>query len=161
MYYEAVPHASVPVANAAEAARKIRSGKGLLCFHALIWKNSRGERIAAVADGGLDNPWAEVAVINVDTSRQLESITFAWIDDETTAIGYLQGCEDSHGLGACHLPLDHAGNDRPATFICSCCGTGFKSTIQEQRVHDQDQGYGYRPDCLKKYILPHVDAEAV
>ena len=147
MYYEAIPHVTVEVNSAAVAARRIRAGEAP-SYAALIWRNSRGERVAAVADGGLDHPWAEVAVINVDTKRQLESITFAWIDDETTAIGYLQGCEDDHGLGACHLPLDKEGQDALVYFTCSCCGEGFKSTIKEQKVHDLDQGYGLCPSCF-------------
>jgi hypothetical protein len=152
MYYQSVSHKSVPVSSAQEAARRIKSGREM-SFHALIWKNSTGQRIAAVDDGGLDDSWGEVAVINIDTDRQLESITFPWCSDEEAA-RYLMECQDSAGLSnrPANLPLDGAGEDKPAAFTCGCCGDGFTSTIAEQRPHDQDEGYGYCPRCISDYI---------
>lgn len=149
MYYEAISHAAVPVESAADAARRIKSGKAM-SFQALIWNNTKGERIAAVADGGLDDPWGEVAIINLTTNRQLESITFAWIDTEAEAIRYLEECQDDAPLSdrPAKLPLDGEGENRPANFECGCCGEGFTSTIAEQRVHDQDEGFGYCPKCV-------------
>jgi hypothetical protein len=153
MFYEAISHTSVPVDSAADAARRIRSREAR-SFDALIWKNSQGQRIAAVADGGLNSPWGEVAVINLDTNRQLDSITFAWIDTEAEAISHLEKCQDSAPLGdsPANLPLDGEGDQRPADFECGCCGTNFTSTIADQRIHDQDEGFGYCPSCLKDFI---------
>lgn len=34
-------------------------------------------------------------------------------------------------------------------FTCGCCGAGFMSTYEEQRVHDQDEGFGFCPGCLE------------
>jgi hypothetical protein len=148
MYFESIPHRTEEVSCAAEAARKIRSGH-TASFIALIWKNSRGERVAAVDDGGLNDPWSEVAVINVDTNRQLESITFPWCSDEQAA-RFLLECQDDAGLSdrPANLPLDGEGESIKSIFTCACCGTGFKSTLAEQRPHDQDCGYGYCPACV-------------
>ena len=148
MYYESVPHKSVPVSSPEEAARRIKSGREM-SFHALIWKNSRGERIAAVDDGGIDDSWGEVAVINLDTNRQLESITFPWCSEEQAA-RHLADCQDDAGLSSrpANLPLDGGGEEIPSVFTCSCCGEGFKSTITEQKPHDQDQGYCQ--SCVKQ-----------
>lgn len=78
MYYESIQHRTVECANAEEAAMKIRKGNVCSC-DALVWRSSvDGQRLAAVGDGGLDSPFAEVAVINLDTGIQIESITFAW-----------------------------------------------------------------------------------
>jgi hypothetical protein len=95
-----------------------------------------------------------VAVINLDTNRQLDSITFAWIDTEAEAISYLEKCQDSAPLGdsPANLPLDGNGDDSPADFECGCCGDNFTSTIADQRIHDQDEGFGYCPSCLKDFI---------
>ena len=32
-------------------------------------------------------------------------------------------------------------------FKCSCCGTGFQSTTEEQRQYDRDTGYGLCGRC--------------
>lgn len=159
MFYESVSHTSRPVASAAEAATLIRCGSITSC-QALIWQNSRGQRIAAVGDGGLDNPWFEVAVINLDANRQIESITFGWINDLPTAIRYLEECQDATPLGnrPANCPLDGEGESTPTSFTCGCCGTGFMSTIAEQRIHDQDEGYGYCPKCLAEFGSPSVAA---
>ena len=154
MYYESRQHQSRPVADAAEASRIIKSGQ-VVDFHALIWKNAKGQSIAAVNDGSIDDPWSEVAVINLDTNRQIESITFPWCSDEEAA-RYLLECQEEEELhrSPANLPLDGQGKDQPSTFSCACCGTGFTSTIAEQAPHDQDHGFGYCPSCLKQYINP-------
>lgn len=151
MYYESIPHRSQEVSSPEEAARMIRSGT-VMSFIALIWKNSRGERIAAVDDGGIDDSWGEVAVINLDTNRQLESITFPWCTDEEAA-KLLRECQDDKGLSdrPANLPLDGGGESNHSLFTCGCCGKGFKSTIDEQRIHDQDVGYGCCSSCLKQF----------
>ena len=152
MHYEAISHATMNVDSAADAARRIRSGQEP-SYNALIWQNTKCERIAAVADGGLNHPWGEVAVINITTNRQLESITFAWIETEDEAIRYLEKCQDSDPLGdsPANLPLDGEGDNIPAYFQCGCCGTSFTSTIAEQRAHDQDEGYGICHECNARF----------
>lgn len=154
MYYESIQHRTVECANAEEAAMKIRKGNVCSC-DALVWRSSvDGQRLAAVGDGGLDSPFAEVAVINLDTGIQIESITFAWIKDDSEAVKYLKECEtDPCPLGKARLPLDGCGEDQKTTLTCGCCGEGFKSTIAEQRPFDQDEGYGYCPRCISRYNL--------
>jgi hypothetical protein len=154
VYYESIPHTSFPVASATAAAHRIRTGQAA-SFHALIWRNSRQERIAAVADGGLDHPWFEVAVLNLDTQRQLESITFGWIQQDALAAACLVSCQESPGLSArpISLPMDGAGLDVPSQFDCSCCGEIFRSTIAEQQPHGLDEGHGYCPACLDRLTM--------
>ena len=149
MYYEAISHTTVEVPSAAEAARRIRS-RQVRSFDALVWRNAAGQRIAAVGDGGLDHPFGEVAVINLDTDRQVESITFAWIDTDAEAIRYLEECQESQGHpdgSPANLPLDGSMEDAPAGFTCACCGEWFTSTIAKQRIHDQDEGFGHCREC--------------
>jgi hypothetical protein len=152
MYYESVQHCSRPVENAEVAAYLIKSGR-LMSSEAPVWKNSAGQRIAAVNDGGIDSPWFEVAVINLDTDRQLDSITFGWCS-AAEAAQYLIEAQDSKPLSdrSASLPIDGGGEDARTTFTCGCCGEGFTSTIAEQRIHDQDEGYGFCPSCLKDII---------
>ncbi len=152
MYYEAISHRSVPVESAIEAATRIHEGNVYSC-DALIW--SAGDRkMCVVADGGLDHPWSEVAVIDLNRKLQIESITFGWIDTLDEKIQHLVECETTEFvMREARLPLDSEGESNLSYFTCSCCGSSFKSTIQEQRVFDQDEGYGKCPKCLERFSL--------
>lgn len=152
MYYESIKHVTRKVSGAAEAAEIIDSHDAL-SYEALVWEGG-GRTLAAVADGGLNNPWAEVAVIrlDVDPPVQIESITFAWIDGLDNKIAELKSCEITEfKMGRTSLPLDGAGEDRIAGFICGCCGEWFTSTIREQERFDQDEGYGICESCENRY----------
>lgn len=153
MYYESIQHTGVEVDSAEAAGERIRT-HDVTSNTALIWRNSRGERIAVVGDGGLDSPFFEVAVINLDLDRQIESITFGWIKPEEYG-RELKDCEDDAPLSdrPARLPLDGSREDSPCAFTCSCCGEGFRSTINEQRRFDQDEGYGHCPSCIQQFNL--------
>jgi hypothetical protein len=54
-------------------------------------------------------------------------------------------------MGAASLPLDGEGAGGSADFECACCGTSFKSNLLKQKAFDQDNGYGFCPECEKSY----------
>lgn len=154
MYFEAREHQSRPVADAAEAARLIVDHE-VRDFDALIWTGN-GRRLAVVADGHIDKPWMEGAVIRLDVNPpiQIESITFAWCD-LNQATDHLRKCETTDfQMGRCSLPLDGRGEDVRAKFECGCCGKWFESTLTAQRPYDQDAGFGICPDCVRGWFKP-------
>ena len=157
MYFEARSHTIVMAADAIAAVRMVCSGKVSdeqhLCeFHCPTWLNAAGQRVALVSDTHIDDQnFGECAVVNLDTKRQLESITFAWCANEAQKVEYVQRCENSPGVPRdVIVPMSDsdADQDIASTFTCSCCGEGFSSTLREQLPHDQDNGYGHCPDCF-------------
>ncbi len=151
MYYQAESHRTRMVADADEAARIIHIG-ALMGFEALTWTAPNGRRLAAVSDGGINNPWGEVAVIQVDVEPpvQIESITFGWIDDIETKARYLRECETTDFfMWQTSLPLDGQGEEKPARFTCGCCGEGFVSSISQQKKYDKDAGFGMCQRCAR------------
>jgi len=153
MYFETTMHVTVPVADAAECARRIHNKTELRDFDAFTWTATNGRRLAVVADNHCDNTWLEVAVIDLDRNVQLESITAGWIKTETELTRYFADCEtqDYTFREGIQLPLDGNNDEAPATFTCGCCGEGFDSTYKAQRKYDQDNGYGICPRCTKYY----------
>lgn len=152
MYYQSIKHVTRKVSGAAEAAEIIHN-HGAQSFEALVWIGG-GRTLAAVADGGLDHPWMEIAVIrlDVDPPVQIDSITFAWIDGLDNKIAELKSCETTDfKMGRTSLPLDGAGEDRITGFTCGCCGEWFTSTIRAQERFDQDEGYGICETCDNRY----------
>ena len=158
MYFEARSHVLVPVAHAAAAVRMVHSGRidatqQLGEFHCPCWLNAAGQRVALVSDTSIDDAnFAECAVVNLDTRRQLESITFAWCDNEAEKVRYVEGCENDAGLSDDDVAVPFGDNpadlDIPADFTCSCCGESFTSTLRQELPHDQDSGYGHCPACF-------------
>lgn len=149
MYYEAISHRSITVESAQEAATRIHEGNVCSC-DALIW-TAHDRKMCAVADGGLNRPWMEVAVIDLNRKLQIESITFGWIDTLAEKIHHLELCETTEFvMREARLPLDGEGESKLANFTCGCCGEWFESTIEEQRVFDQDEGHGQCPSCIKR-----------
>lgn len=142
MYYAARQHITKPVINAVDAARIISTGQAST-LDALIWRNTRNERIAAVDDGHIDDPWGEIAIINLDRNIQIESITF----DQTRLGEWFTECEDYEEGGISNLPLDGSNEDTRTIFECSCCGSHFYSTLTIQKRYDQDAGYGRCEKC--------------
>jgi hypothetical protein len=145
MYFESRSHTSQPVASPTEAVRLIKSGECSINI-CPTFTNSKGQRVCLVDDGHIDTAWREVAVINLDTNRRLESITFDWCD-EAEALGAVQGCIDAKGYSDITFPIDGKNEDQLVNFLCSCCGDWFPSTVSEQKKHDFDAGYGLCPDC--------------
>ena len=82
MYFEARTHEILEVADAAAAVRAVCSSS-VSHYQCPTWRNAKGERVALVDDSSINNlDFGECAVVNLDTKRQLESITFAWCKDE-------------------------------------------------------------------------------
>lgn len=151
MYYQSIRHITRKVSGAKEAAEIIHN-KEAQSFEALVWEGG-GRTLAAVADGGLDDPWMEVAVICIDFDppTHIESITFAWIEGLDRKVKHLRSCETTEfNMGRTSLPLDGAGDDRITGFTCGCCGEWFTSTIAEQNKFDQDEGYCICGRCVPK-----------
>lgn len=148
MYFETTMHTSKPVDTAAIAAQLIKEHT-VRDLDALIWTAPNGRRLAVVADNHCNNPWLEVAVIDIDRSIQIESITAGWCTSAHELRGYLEDCEttDSVIRSGVSLPLDGKSADTLAHFTCGCCGTSFQSTYEIQRQFDQDNGYGICPKC--------------
>lgn len=142
MYFESREHTRKNVSGAVEAATLIHNGNAAT-HEAIAWETPIGT-LCAVNDDHIDGFWGEVAVINLSTNEKIESITFAWVETLDEKIKHLEDC----GTGAFKIgtivtvPMDGAGQDALAWFECSCCGTGFKSTINKQKKYDQDAGYG-------------------
>ena len=62
MFYEAIQHKTVPVADATEAATKIKEGKAL-SYQALTWQNANG-KFYVVSDNHIDDSaFAETALL--------------------------------------------------------------------------------------------------
>lgn len=149
MFYEAIDHRTRTVESAIQAATLIHTGN-VHSYDALVWE-ANDRRLCAVADGGLNNPWFEVAVIDLNRMVQIESLTVGWMKTLDRKIEYFQKCETTnHSMGETQFPLDGNGESLPATFTCGCCGESFESSLAEQRVFDQDEGYGTCKSCLKR-----------
>jgi hypothetical protein len=150
MYFETTMHASREVSGAAEAATLIKTGE-VHDYDALIW--SKGERrLCVVADNHCNNPWGEVAVVELTKGYQIESITAGWCKGNQLR-EYLEECETTDfrmsNDGSVTVPLDGQGDDTPADFECGCCGASFESTLSVQRKYDQDNGYGFCRKCAR------------
>jgi len=151
MYYEAIHHARRNVENAESAARLIHECIELHDYDAICWM-SDNRTFCAVADGGLERPWFEVAVIDLDNMIQIESITFGWCKSLREKILCLKKCETTHfRMGKTRFPLDGEGLDELAHFTCGCCGSWFESTPRLQRRFDQDAGHGICQQCERYY----------
>jgi hypothetical protein len=151
MYFETTMHGSRPVESAYEAARLIKEGD-VRDYDALIW-TGQGRKLAVVADNHCNNPWLEVAVIDLDRNCQMESITAGWCETADKLADYFLTCETADFVfrREISLPLDGKNADASANFECGCCGTSFESTYEKQRRFDQDNGYGICPGCARYY----------
>lgn len=153
MYYEARTHQSFPVNTALEAAQKIKNRHELFSNSVLKYPVSEGI-IYIVPDGHIDHPFGEVAVIlEKDGKRnQIESITAAWIDTPEELAEYFdKAIVSNYDMGEAQLSIDGVNSTQKASFTCGCCGGYFKSTIQQQKKYDQDQGFGICPSCETYY----------
>lgn len=144
MYYEAIDHKKRVVESAEAAARLINMGS-VMGYDAICW-TANGRELCCVGDGGINSTWSEVAVLDLTNQCQVESITFAWCElDEQIAM--LKGCETGDFVmsraGTLTISINGSGLTKKAWFACGCCGIDFKSTIEQQKKYDQDNGYGY------------------
>jgi len=147
MYFEARMHTTRAVPDALTAAQLINDGEART-FDALIW-NASGRRLAVVADNHCDDPWLEVAVVDIDRRCQIDSITAGWCKGAEQLATYFAACETTDSIFRPNiaLPLDGKNDNTPAYFSCGCCGSSFKSTYAEQRQYDQDDGFGICHAC--------------
>jgi len=152
MYYESIPHVVTQVADAAEAAKKIKQVT-VRSTEALCWTNTNG-KFYVVSDSHIDDsPFAETAVIQEINSEffQIESITAAWIDTEKELAEYFETAMSQPTYKRKTQLIVGQPTNQTGWFECGCCGTGFKANIAEQLKFDQDQGYGICPDCKHYY----------
>lgn len=155
MYFAAIVHQKMELPSATAVAEAIH-GRNIPDYAALSWQTSKGE-FCAVADGGINDPWLEVAIINLSTNTQIESLTFGWAKDLEEKISLLNLCETSDfvmgAVGQCRVPFstDEDVNDIEANFTCGCCGAWFTSKIGKQLSFDQDAGYGICDPCVKRF----------
>lgn len=152
MYYETREHELVPVKDANEAATLIKEGK-FQTYQALIWKVSETESRIVVADGHVDEPFVELAVIKETTDGdylQIETITNAWVETAEELAKSFN--EANYPMGKANLTIGKAEPSREVWFTCGCCGTGFKGILAYQLKFDQDNGYGICKGCEKYYI---------
>lgn len=151
MYFEARAHVSFPVADAA-AAVAFMVGPAFISNQCPVWTNANGHLLHGVEVNhrNLHRHVVDVAVGN--QCYAVESLTFGWMKDTDEKIGYVQECEsDSTFTRKVTLCIDGQGSGALVTFECSCCGTGFKSTIAEQAPRDQDAGFGHCPGCIERF----------
>jgi len=152
MYYESISHTVVPVADAAEAATRIKKGK-TAAHEALCWTNSNG-KFYVVSDSHIDNSaFAETAVLQEINSEifRIESITAAWIKSTKELADYFRSAETEPAYMIQTSLIVGKPTTQIARFECGCCGTGFKANVAEQLEFDQDNGYGICTDCEKYY----------
>jgi hypothetical protein len=152
MFYESISHKLTPVADASEAATKIKTGKAS-SSEALCWENANG-KFYVVSDCHIDDSaFAETALLQEIDSvfYQIESITAAWINSAKELANTLLRTETDPPIKRKTQLIVGKPTIEVANFECGCCGTGFKSLVSYQLEFDQDQGYGICPDCEKYY----------
>ena len=152
MFYESIPHVVTPVADAAEAAKKIKQAT-VRSTEALCWENTNG-KFYVVSDSHIDDcPFAETAVIQEINSEffQIESITAAWIDTEKELAEYFETAMSEPATKRKTQLIIGKPTNQFAAFTCGCCGSRFRGNVKEQLEFDQDQGYGICSDCEQYY----------
>ena len=152
MYYESISHEILPVADATEAATKIKEGS-VRSNQALCWENPNG-KFYAVSDGHIDDSaFAETAVLQeIDSEMyQIESITAAWIDSKEELAQYFINTEIEPAIKSKTQLIVGKPTTQFAVFTCGCCDSRFRGKVAEQLLFDQDNGYGICRDCEKYY----------
>lgn len=133
-------HTSRPVESAAIAAQLIKDGHAR-DFDALTWTAANGRRLAVVADNHCNNSFLEVAVIDLDRSVQIESITAGWCKTVDELAKYFVKCETTDFLmrSGIELPLDGAKADAKADFAAERDSKApTKSNANMIRIMDTD-----------------------
>ncbi len=152
MFYESIPHVVTPVADAAEAATKIKQHTAR-STEALCWTNTNG-KFYVVSDSHInDSAFAETALLQEIDSEffQIESITAAGIKSAKELAACFSKTETDPPIKRKTQLIVGKPTNQVAWFECGCCGTGFKANVAEQLEFDQDNGYGICPDCEKYY----------
>lgn len=152
MYYESISHKVTPVADASEAATKIKTGKAS-SWEALCWENANGKFYVVSDSHIVDSAFAETALLQEIDSvfYQIESITAAWIKSAKKLADSFTRTETDPPIKRKTQLIVGKPTNQMAFFTCGCCGTGFKDNIAKQHEFDQDNGYGICGDCEKYY----------
>jgi hypothetical protein len=152
MFYESISHKVVPVADAAEAATKIKEGNAS-SPEAFCWENANG-KFYVVSDSHINNcTFAETAVLQEIDSEffQIESITAAWIETKEELARYFIEAETEPAIKRKTQLIIGKATNQVADFWCGCCGRQFEDNVAKQHAHDQDDGYGICDNCEKYY----------
>ncbi len=152
MYYESIPHKITPVADATEAAAKIKEGKAS-SIEALSWTNENG-KFYVVSDSHIDDsPFAETAVLKEIDSEffQIDSITAAWIHTKEELTTCFVDAANNPPIERKTQLIVGESTNQMAFISCGCCGNRFRGNVKEQLEFDQDNGYGICTNC-KHYI---------
>ena len=153
MYYEARTHQLLPVANAMDAAIKIKGGL-VANYQVPTWTEGLNP-VYIVPDGHINNPMFELAILtNINGElTQVETITNGWIDTTEELEEYFtKALSNNYNMGKAQLIIDKPTGKETANFECGCCGNGFKSNVKYQQNFDQDAGFGICPKCEKYYL---------
>lgn len=151
MYFEAIIHQKLPVADAQAAATAYRTTSQSYqtpCF------SIGSDTFYLVADHYVDSPKAECAVLMERDGKfyQIESITSAWIDtNEEFEKSIVKAVTEIEIYGEVNIIFDKAKGTETANFECGCCGNGFTGNVKRQLEYDQDSGFGICPDCEQYY----------
>lgn len=149
MFYESRVHEILePVTGYEELAAAIENSRS---YQVCTIINNSGKKIGFVPDGVIDSPFDELAVVNISDGKQIESLTWAWV--ETNKAQALKDCAEctTVNMGPAHIPTSSQDN-KQAYFTCGCCGNRFKSSIKEQVKFNQDAGYGICKSCEHYYL---------
>jgi hypothetical protein len=152
MFYESIPQKVVPVANATEAAEKIKTGQ-VYSGQALFYQSSHG-KFYVVSDSHIDDrAFAEVAFIQEINGElfQIESITAAWVETTEELAEMFVSTETEPAIKSKTQLILGEPINQIASFTCGCCGQWFRGNVAHQLTFNQDQGYGICTSCEAMY----------
>ena len=152
MYFETRVHKVIEVADAMEAAKKIKDGTAAE-YHALHWKSEHGDFYAVSDSFCAYPPFNETALIAKDNEKyyQIESISVVWVDEEKELAEIFKQAEADQPISRSVGLIIDAPKDEVAWFTCGCCGNGFRDNVKKQLAFDQDTGYGICKRCEEYY----------
>jgi hypothetical protein len=153
MFYESISHKVVPVADAAEAATKIKEGNAS-SPEAFCWENANG-KFYVVSDSHINNfTFAETAVLQEIDSEffEIESISTEIIETKEELTQYFVNAVKYPQIKIKTQLIIGKATNQVADFWCVCCERQFEDNVAKQHAHDQDDGYGICDNCEKYYI---------
>jgi hypothetical protein len=95
----------------------------------------------------------EVAVVNAEENKKVESITVSWLKDtKETYTYFLDAITRNENCGAVKVPMSREDfKNILVEFECGCCGNFFEDEFENQEKYDQDTGFGICLDCQQYY----------
>ena len=152
MYYESRSNSILNISEKSikeqiQALKTMGIGKGYIIGSSL-WINDANP-------SGCGGSEAAVFLIKDNVYFSFESITIPWCKDSEIEefIIEFQNVEETIKTYSIDLTKPTVVNNVNALvfFDCGCCGSGFKSTIEEQQQFDQDSGFGICPSCAERW----------